>query len=387
MSKKICFITTVSITINQFIRFSFDEFRNNGYEIFVICDMDDKFMDSLPNFVTPIPIKMSRGINVKDVFRAVFQMFSVFKREKFDIVQYSTPNASFYASIASWLAGVPIRLYCQWGLVFQSFTGLKQTVFKFIERLVCSLSTDVQPDSKGNLNLCRKLRFYGENKSRVVWNGSANGISLSKFSIEHKKEYSDFIRQKHNISKEAFVIGYVGRVGKEKGFEELMQMYYILMNKHQNIVLLYVGPNEKPETVSKQSLQFFDNCDKIIYTGGWVDDTEKYFAAMDVFVFPTYHEGFGSVTIEAEAMGVPVVVSDVPGPQDAIIDGITGYKVPPKNAEAFAKKVSLLIEDKNLCEKMGIEARRFVVENFDDQILLKKILENRNMLLDRKHKK
>ncbi len=249
--------------------------------------------------------------------------------------------------------------------------------------MVCVLSTDIQPDSKGNLDLCRSLKFYNEKKSRVVWNGSANGISLSKFSIEQKEEYSKYIREKYSISDDTFVVGYVGRVGKEKGFEELMQMFDILTKKYSDIVLLYVGPNEKPETVSKQWLEFFDSCDKIIYTGGWVDDTEKYYAAMDVFVFPTYHEGFGSVTIEAEAMGVPVVVTDVPGPQDAMIDGVTGYKVSPRDAEQLAEKVSLFIDDKTLCENMGKEARKFVVENFDDRILLTKMIENRNQLLQR----
>ena len=257
MAKKICFITTVSMTVDQFIRFSFEEFRNDGYEIFLICDMDDNFIDSLPDYVNPIPVKMGRGIRFQDVFRAISQMYSVFKREKFDIVQYSTPNASFYASIASWLARIPIRLYCQWGLVFQSFTGLKRKLFEIIERLVCFLSTDIQPDSKGNLDLCRNLKFYGENKSRVVWNGSANGISLSKFSIENKENFVQLIRQKYDISEDTFVVGYVGRVGKEKGFEELMQMFEILTKKHSDIVLLYVGPNEKPETVSKQALDFF----------------------------------------------------------------------------------------------------------------------------------
>ena len=383
MAKKICFITTVSMTVNQFIRFSFEEFHRDGFEIFVICDMNDEFINSLPDYVTPLPVKMDRGINFKDVFRAIFQMYSIFKKEKFDIVQYSTPNASLYASIASWLARVPIRLYCQWGLVFQSFSGIKQLVFKTIERMVCILSTDIQPDSKGNLDLCRSLKFYNEKKSRVVWNGSANGISLSKFSVEQKEEYSKYIREKYSISDDTFVVGYVGRVGKEKGFEELMQMFDILTKKYSDIVLLYVGPNEKPETVSKQWLEFFDSCDKIIYTGGWVDDTEKYYAAMDVFVFPTYHEGFGSVTIEAEAMGVPVVVTDVPGPQDAMIDGVTGYKVSPRDAEQLAEKVSLFIDDKTLCENMGKEARKFVVENFDDRILLTKMIENRNQLLQR----
>ena len=383
MGKKICFITTVSMTINQFIRFSFETFHNDGYEIHVIADMDEQYVNNLPSYVHAHPIKMERGVKIKDFFRVVSEMKKIFKKEKFDIVQYSTPNASLYASIASWLSGIKIRLYCQWGLVYQGFTGIKKLFFKTIERLVCLLSTDVQPDSHGNLELCRKEHFYSKKKSRVVWNGSANGISLDKFQIERKLEYRQALREKYGISDDTFVLGYVGRVGKEKGFDELMQMTKILHDKYENFILLYVGPNEKPDTVAKENLEYFDNNSRIIYTGGWVDNTECYYSAMDVFVFPTYREGFGSVTIEAEAMGIPVVVSDVPGPQNAIIDGVTGYKLPSKTVEPWVDKISYLIENPDVRGLMGIEGRKFVEENFDDRILLQKILENRNQLLER----
>jgi len=386
MAKKICFVVTVAMTIDQFIRFSFEAFKHNGYEIYVIAYMDEDYIKTLPEYVHPLPIKMGRGIHPRDFFRVISQMRCIFKREKFDIVQYSTPNASCYASIASWLSRVPVRLYCQWGLVYQSFKGMKRLVFKTIERVVCALSTDVQPDSDGNLNLCRKEHFYGKKKSRVVWNGSANGISLSKFQIEKKLEYSRQIREAYGIDPNAFVVGYVGRVGREKGFEELVQMTRVLTKKYDNLVLLYVGPNEKPDTVSAESLDYFFGSDKVIYTGGWVNDTERYYAAMDVFVFPTYHEGFGSVAIEAEVMGVPVVVSDVPGPQNAIIDGVTGYKVLARNSDAIIEKVSYLIENPDLCKKMGLAGYEFVKEHFDDQILVEKIIENRNALIQRTKK-
>lgn len=381
MSKKICFIVTVSMTVDQFLRFSFQKFNDNGYDIYVIADMTPEYIETLPQYVKARPIQMSRGIDFRGAFQAIKEMSKIFKKEKFDIVQYSTPNASFYASIAAWFCRVPIRLYCQWGLVFQSFVGIKKTIFQIIERMVCFLSTDIQPDSHGNLELCRKNKFYKENKSRVVWNGSANGVNLKKFRIENKEDYSREIRKKFHIDENAVVLGFVGRVGKEKGFEELMEMFRILLEKFPHLVLLYVGPNEKPDTVNKRYLDFFENCPNIKYTGGWVDDTEKHFAAMDIFIFPTYHEGFGSVTIEAEAMGVPVVVSDVPGPQNAMKDGITGYKVPVRDVSALVEKVSALINDDDLRVGMGKNARCFAVEKFDEQILLNKIIENRNWLL------
>ena len=387
MSKKICFVTTVSMTIDQFIRFSFEGFHNDGYEIHIIADMDEDYIKTLPEYIHPHHVKMSRGIHPGDAFRAISQMKKIFKKERFDIVQYSTPNASFYASIAAFLSRIKVRLYCQWGMIYQGFKGIKRFVFKSIERLVCRLSTDVQPDSHGNLELCRKKHMYGKKKSRVVWNGSANGISLDKFHIEDKEKFNEEIRKKHSIAPDALVVGYIGRVGKEKGFEELMQMMKLLFEKYDNLVLLYVGPNEKPDTVAPEYLEYFEKCDRIVYTGGWVDNTECYYSAMDVFVFPTYREGFGSVSIEAQAMGVPVVVSDVPGPQNAILDNVTGYKVPAKTVLPWVEKISTLLDDKELRVSMGKAGREFVVTHFDDKILLEKILENRNWLIESRKKK
>ena len=383
MSKKICLIVTVSMTVNQFLRFCFEALHQDGFDVSVLCDMDEEFVRTLPDYVHAYPVAMSRGIDPSGMISAIKAMKKIFKENAFDIVQYSTPNASFYASIAAKRAKVPVRLYCQWGLVFQGFSGVKRFIFRMIEKTVCRLSTDIQPDSEGNLDLCRQMGFYPEKKSRVVWHGSANGIDLKKFDVSQKALYSAQIREAYHIADGRIVLGFVGRVGKDKGFEELMQAFRILSEKYENLCLLYVGPNEKPDTVAAEYLDYFENCSDILYTGGWVDDAERYYAAMDILIFPSYREGFGSVVIEAEAMGVPVVVSDIPGPQNGMLDGVTGYKVPAKSVDAIVKKVSLLIEDKQRREQFGQAAVDFARENFDDEVLKQKIVENRNWLLNR----
>jgi glycosyltransferase involved in cell wall biosynthesis len=371
------------MTVDQFLRFGFEEFHKNGFDISLICDMDKTYVESLPEYIHPYPVKMSRGIDPKGMFNAINEMTKIFKENRFDIVQYSTPNASFYASIAAKKAKIPVRLYCQWGLVYLGFSGIKRKIFKFIEKTVCKNSTDVQPDSKGNLDLCRGNGFYSKEKSRVVWNGSANGIDLDKFDYSKKELYSQQIHKEYNISEDKIVLGFLGRVGKDKGFEELMASFKMLNKKYDNLCLLYVGPNEKPDTVSHESLEYFEKCPDIIYTGGWVDDTERYFAAMDILIFPSYREGFGSVVIEAESMGVPVVVSDIPGPQNGMLDGVTGYKVPAREVDPIVEKTSILIEDELLREQFGKAGNIFVRENFAANILIKKIIENRNWLLTR----
>lgn len=383
MSKKICFVVTVSMTVDQFLRFGFEEFHNNGYDISLVCDMDEEYVAGLPDYVHPYPIKMSRGIDPSGLINAIKLMKKIFSENKFDIVQYSTPNAAFYASIAAKKAKVPIRLYCQWGLVYLGFSGIKRTIFKTIEKIICKKSTDIQPDSKGNLDFCRQNGFYKAEKSRIVWNGSANGIDINKFDYSNKEIWKKQIRQEYNIPDNKIILGFLGRVGKDKGFEELMAAFKTLKSKYSDIVLLYVGPNEKPDTVSQESLKYFEDCPDIVYTGGWVDDAERYYAAMDIFLFPSYREGFGNVVIEAEAMGVPVVVSDIPGPQNGMIDGMTGFKVPARTVEPLVEKTSVLIEDEALREQFGKAGAKFVVENFDSRVLIKKIIENRDWLIER----
>lgn len=383
MSKKICFVVTVALAAKNFLQWSFEDMHNAGYDISLICDMDEEYIRSLPKFVHAYPMAMERGVDVRGMQRAIKQMTEIFKREKFDIVQYSTPNASLYASIASKKAKIPVRLYCQWGMVYLGFDGIKKSIFKFIEKYTCKNSTDVQPDSKGNLDFCRENGFYSEKKSRIVWNGCANGLNVSKFDLSKKDGYRAEIRKKYGFSDSDIVLGFLGRIGRDKGFNELMLAFKQLKEKYPSVKLLYVGYNEKPDTVDQDLLRYFDDCEDIISTNGWVDDPQRYLSAMDIFMFPSYREGFGNVVIEAEAMGVPVVVSDIPGPQNGMVDGVTGFKVPAREVEPLVEKTSVLIEDDELREKFGKVGAKFVVDNFDSRVLIKKIIENRDWLIKR----
>lgn len=383
MSKKICFIVTVSLAAKNFLQWSFEDMHNAGYDVSLMCDMDEEYMATLPDFVHKYPIHMERGVDPRGFISAIKQMKVIFKREKFDIVQYSTPNASLYASIAAKKAKIPVRLYCQWGMVYQGFDGIKKFIFKTIEKITCKNSTDIQPDSKGNLDFCRKNGFYSEKKSRVVWNGCANGLNVEKFDITKKRQYSREIRKKFSFSDDTVVLGFLGRIGRDKGFNELMLCFQKLNEKYDNVKLLYVGYNEKPDTVNQELLMYFEECEDIVSTNGWVDDPQRYLAAMDIFLFPSYREGFGNVVIEAEAMGVPVIVSDIPGPQNGMIDGKTGYKVPPRQWKPLYEKACLLIENKQLREEMGNNGSIFAPEYFDSRILINKIIENRDWLINR----
>ena len=382
--KKICIITTLWSSITNWIKPFLNEYKNHQIDVTIVCNMDEEYEKKLKEeypFVHTKRIPFPRGINVLGSLKSTWALKRLFQKEKFDLVQYSTPNASFYASLAAKACRVPIRLYCQWGMVYITQTGIKRKIFKWMERTICKKSTIIQPDSIGNLEFCRKEGFYNENNSCVIWNGSAKGIDLTAYDICKKNEYSLEIRKKYGIQDDDVVIGFVGRLGREKGCNELFIAFKNIKRDYPNAKLLFVGPLEKEDTIEPELLEYFKNCDDIIKTRR-VSNVEKYFAAMDVFALPSYREGFGMSVVEASAMGVPVIATKYPGPSGGMQDGVSGIAIDIKDVESLERAIRSLIEDRNTAIRMGEAGRKYVIESFDYEIFKQKYIENRLSLLN-----
>ena len=198
--KKICIVTTMWSSINNWIKPFLNEYAKRGVDVSIVCNMDAEYEKNLKEeypFLHTYPIPFPRGISVFGSITSIRLLTKLFKKEKFDMVQYSTPNASMYASFAAKSAKIPVRLYCQWGMVYVTMSGIKRRIFKTIERMVCHFSTQIQPDSKGNLEFCRKEGLYDETKSLVIWNGSAKGLDLTAFDVSKKEEYAKEIKEKY----------------------------------------------------------------------------------------------------------------------------------------------------------------------------------------------
>lgn len=377
---KICFVTTVSITLRAFVLPTLEHLvRNTDWQITVICDDDPTFEAALPQGVRYIPVSMKRGISLGGI-GAMLKMWKIFRQEKFDLVQYSTPNASLYASMAAKLAGVPVRLYCQWGIAYVGFHGLKRKIFKAIEKLVCRFSTQIEPDSFGNLRFSREEGLYGEEKSRVVWNGSASGVDLTKFDISQKNAWRQAIRSRYGLE-DAFVYGFVGRITRDKGINELFAAYQKLCAEKENTCLMLVGSKENEQLLDQRLLTWAQEHPRVIFCGQ-TSEVEKYMSAMDVYILPSYREGFGSAVVEAEAMGVPVIVSDIPGPTDAMVPEQTGLLVKKADVDTLYQAMARICEDHDLCRRLGQQAAGFAAERFDQKQLVRYILEDRKRLLN-----
>ena len=383
---KVCIVTTVSMTLKAFVLDLAKTMAQTGdFELHFVCDHDDEFASMLPEYIHYHPVSMERGISIGG-FKAAAEMYKLFRKEKFDLVQYSTPNAACYASLAAKLAGIKTRLYCQWGIAYVGFHGLKRSIFKVMEKIICHNSTMIEPDSFGNLKFCREEKIYTAEKSRVIWNGSASGVSFEKFDISKKEKWFDEIRDKYSIPKNAEVFIFIGRITKDKGVNELFEASRRLLQKYDDAYLLMVGSVEKNDSIIGELYYWAQNEPRVIFAG-FTNEVEKYIAASDVYVLPSYREGFGSAVIEAEAMGVPVIVTNIPGPTDAMKKEVTGLIVKKGSAAELYDAMEKFYCSEELRSEMGKNAFEFALKGFEQKALFEKIIDDRTKLIEKSSSK
>lgn len=375
--KKICYVLTVSVTIRAFFIPQLKYLSENGFDVTVICSPDDRLQEELGDKICYIPVDIPRGMSVLGSIHATKYLLKIFKEEKFDLIQYSTPNAALYSSIASIIAGCKIRNYHLMGFRYLGASGIAKIILKSIEKITCKLSTSIECVSKSNLELGVKEKVFQRDKAVVVWNGSTGGVDLNRFNINHKEEWRKAVRNEYNISDDEFVFGFVGRVTKDKGIDELLEAYKTLIDDIDDTRLMIVGDFEAEENLNQELLVWSKKCDNVVYISS-KQDIERYYAAFDVLVLPSYREGFGNVVIEAQAVGVPVMVSNIPGPIDAICEGKGAVSFPVKNSKALLSSMNQMLDRD--CEMMGKQANEFVCRHFDSEQLVKHILERKQNL-------
>ncbi len=369
--KKICFVTTVSITLKSFVVETAKYMHNEcGYDVTLICDNDEDFAKSLPEYIHYIPVSMSRGVDMSG-FKSVIDFYKVFKNEKFDMVQYSTPNAACYASIASFFARVPVRLYAQWGIRYIGLSGTSRKIFKFIEKMVCCLSTNIRSVSPMNMQFAVDEGLYKKEKASVVGNGGTIGVDMSAYDISQKAEWNKNIRKEYNINENDFVFGFAGRISADKGCTELLTAFKNIAEDNQNAKLLVVGPVEDDCGVPNDIIEWAKSSPKVVLTGK-VDnaDMKMYYSAMNVLVHPTYREGFGMVIQEAGALAVPVITTKIPGASEVMVDGESCILVEPKNTEELQNAMTELLGENPKIKSLSDGAYERTKELYDRPIML-----------------
>ena len=369
--KKVCMITTVSLTLKVFVVETAKYLHKQcGYDVTLICDNDEEFKKSLPNYIHYTPVHMARGVDITGV-KSIVDFIKVFRDEKFDMVQYSTPNAACYASIAAKIVKVPVRLYCQWGIRYVGMSGISRKIFRAIEKMVCRNSTDIRAVSPMNKAFAVSEGLYPEEKAVVVGKGGTIGVDMKRYDISKKAEYCSAIRKQYDISNEAFVYGFAGRVSADKGCAELLTAFQKITESEPDAKLLIVGPMEDDCGVPAEILEWARKSKQVVMTG-MVDGSKmnEYYSAMDVLVHPTYREGFGMVLQEAGALGTAMITTKIPGASEVMEDGVSCLLVEPKNVSELESAMKKLITDREYSKIIGQAAYERTKQYYDRPIML-----------------
>lgn len=383
---KICIITTVSLSIKQFYPVQIQELIGSGFDPVVICADDPQLNQLLPPSARYVPVNFKRTISPLSDIRAVFKLIHIFRKERFDIVQYSTPKASLLGSIASFFARVPVRIYILWGLYYTGQEGLGKFVLKSFEKLICRISTLVVPISHEMVDFAEAEVLVNKQKCQVMLNGSACGVDLELFDPEKWKSFRNQIRNQYNIPENGIVVGVVARLTGDKGINELVQAFDVLSNEIPRMYLLLVGEEEEKNKLDGNTGLIIKRNNRIRCTG-WQNNPLPYYSAMDIFCVPTYREGFGEVNLEAQAMELPVISTNVIGPRESVENGITGFLVEPKSVEALIAPLKTLIKDTEIRKKMGSAGRLRVERMFNRKDIIKTVVEHRLKLISELRKK
>lgn len=381
---KICALTTISKTMDWFVVDSMRNLSKNGYNVTLICNMEDGFADRNKDFATCINLPMNRGVSIRDLFRCTNFLRKYFKKEKFDVIYYTSPNVSLYASIAGLLSGVKVRLYSQCGLRYVSFSGIKRKVFWLVEKITCDMSTAIRAQSPMNMKFAIDEKLCKPSKISVVGVGGTTGVDLSQCDNFDHLEIKKQLRSEYNIPQDAFVYGYVGRINSDKGVNELITAFDSLQQKNSDAYLVLVGMLDDANPINEKNLKKAYENKRIVLTGNIPPDrVYSYMAMFDVLTHPTYREGFGKVLQEAMGVGLPIITTNVPGPSEVVEDNVSGVLVNVQDSEDLEEKMELLYNDSKLRNRLAEAGRRRAEKYFDRPIMLNNILIDLNKTLGR----
>lgn len=319
--------------------------------------------------VRTVSISMERRISLVKDFISLLRLIILFAKERPDMVHSITPKAGLLSMLAAWITGVPVRMHTFTGLVFPTATGKMQKLLIAMDRLTCFCATHINPEGKG---VKRDLINYKITSKplHVIANGNVNGIDLEYFD-----RTPEVMEKARSYKKEGtFTFCFVGRMVKDKGINELVHSFLRLYQDDARVRLLLVGPFEKeldpvlPE-VEEQILHHPGICFM-----GFQSDVRSFLAASDTLVFPSYREGFPNVVIQAGAMGIPAIVTDINGCNEIVLPDRNGMIIPTKNEQALYEAMKYFASHSVEVEKMAANARPLIVSRYEQRMVWNALL-------------
>jgi glycosyltransferase involved in cell wall biosynthesis len=380
--QKLVRITTIPLSLEKLLVGQLAHMQQ-FYEVIAISAETEKLEAfGIAEGVRTKYVNLTRKITpIKDVL-AVYALYKFLRKEKPEIVHSHTPKAGIVGMLAAYFAGVPHRLHTVAGLPLMEARGFKRTVLNVVEKLTYRCATKVYPNSKGLKDFIEAEKFTKPSKLKIIGQGSSNGIDTQYFDPSHYTDTRNIFRQDHNIPQDSFLFVFVGRLVGDKGINELVAAFQSLNSPliTHHLRLLLVGPfEEELDPLKAETLQAIENNPNIIAVG-YQNDVRPYFAAADALVFPSYREGFPNVVMQAGAMGLPSIVSNINGCNEIVEEGKNGTIIAVKDAQAILEKMTLFLEDNTYYKHLKQNARPMICERYEQKVVWEALLDEYNAL-------
>lgn len=372
---KILHIVNISFVIPYFLGKQLIYFEEKGFVEHIICSPSEELISLSQRFQFDYKaILVSRRISLINDLKALVGIVSYIEKNKIDVVTGHTPKGALLGMLAAYIMRVPIRIYFRHGLVYETSTGLKRTLLIAMDRLTARLATKIVCVSPSVCKRSIEDRLNKENKQTLLLKGTCNGIDIQRFNKNNiEKEKLAHLKSQLGITDNIFVIGFTGRLVRDKGIIELVDAFMLLRKKHSNIRLLLVGMLEVRDALPLNIIDRINNNPDIIATG-YVENAmmEYYYALMDLFILPSYREGFPTSVLEASAMEIPVLTTKATGCIDSIIENKTGIFI-SHDARDISSAIEYFYNDEKKRLDFGKNGRSFVVNNFKQELIWNEI--------------
>ena len=379
MKKKIIRISTVPMSLSGLLTGQL-KYMTNYFEV---VGISSKGGDKLQNVsdqenIRTIPVELKRQISPINDLITVWKLYKVLKKEKPFIVHSITPKAGLLGMIASKFAGVPHRLHTFTGLIFPTKHGFIKRLLISTDKILCSCATQIYPEGEGIKNDLINYKITSK-PLKIIANGNVNGININHYNSNNFDEnFISNLKKEFSISEKDYVFVFIGRLVKDKGINELISAFNELNSNLENTKLLLVGDYEHDlDPLKKKTLNIIKTNKNIISTG-WVEDVRPYFKISNLLVFPSYREGFPNVVMQAGAMGLASIVTDINGANEIIIPNKNGIIIPSMNKDKLKQAMLSFYNNEIIINSKT--CRKLIVNRYEQSILWKAQLNEYNSL-------
>ncbi len=372
--KKLIRTATVSLSLDVLLKGQL-HFLCQNFNVVAVSGQDAHLIEvQNREKVKTIAVTFERKISPLKDLVSLFKLYKVLKTEKPFIIHSITPKAGLLSMIAGYFAKVPIRIHTFTGLVFPTRTGFMQQLLIAMDKILCQFATHVYPEGNGVKN--DLITYKITNKPlKIIANGNVNGIDCDYFNTIHFSDLDNQnLKAELKIEPNDFVFIFVGRLVKDKGINELISAFVKFSSLQNNVKLLLVGPFEQHlNPINETTLQQIKT-NKSIISVGYQNDVRPYFAVSNCLVFPSYREGFPNVVLQAGAMNLPSIVTNINGSNEIITNCENGLIIEVKNENAIFDALHFITNEEKLFEKFKSNARNKIVSNFEQKLVWEAVL-------------